>query len=133
MKKLLILLMGLSLTTTAVNTVISCTTKSDPERDNGGLEYQGDLKILNAITRQITDTFQQYATEKTLIDIKDYSIPEFENLFTIVNAAKPLQELDHNDQKVGPALLALVNDFLAVFDNINRVARKKLRFYKKYK
>ncbi|WP_338965848.1 MULTISPECIES: lipoprotein [unclassified Spiroplasma] len=78
MKKILTLLTGLSLTTTAVNTIISCTIKSNPEQaDGGGLDYQGDLKILNTITKHIADSFQQYATEKTLIDINDYSIPEF--------------------------------------------------------
>ncbi|MBH8623465.1 MULTISPECIES: hypothetical protein [Spiroplasma] len=121
MKKILTLLMGLSLTTTAVNTIISCTIKSNPEQaDGGGLDYQGDLKILNTITKHIADSFQQYATEKTLIDINDYSIPEFENLFSMVSAAKPFQKLDRNDQQVEPALSALVNGFLAVFDNLNR-------------
>ncbi|WHQ36336.1 hypothetical protein [Spiroplasma sp. SV19] len=112
--------MGLSLTTTAVNTVISCTTKGGSENDNGGLDYQGDLKILNKINKKITDSFQQYATEKTFIDTNDYSIPAFDNLFTMASASKPQEELDINDQKVEPALSVLMNSFMAVCNNINR-------------
>ncbi len=130
MKKILTLLMGMSLTTTVINTAISCKANSTPEKDNGDFDYEGDLKILNTIEKQIADVFQQYEVENTLIDIKDYSIPEFENLFTIVSDGKPLQELEIKDSKLAPALLALKNNFMTVFDNINRkVANEYSNYY----
>lgn len=66
------------------------------------------------ITRWITDVIQQYETEETLIDIRDYSIPEFEKLFSIVSSDKPIQELDFNDKMVAPVLSMLMNSFMTV-------------------
>lgn len=76
MKRILTLLLGGLLMSTTVNTVISCKSNIIPTDSNDDLNYQGDLKILNGITKHISDVFSQYADEKKLILI----IIQFRNL-----------------------------------------------------
>ncbi|WP_424526447.1 hypothetical protein [Spiroplasma endosymbiont of Glossina fuscipes fuscipes] len=121
MKKLLVMLGIFNFSVISPSIIISCVVKpKTKEYENSGIDYQGDLKILNEISKKVSSVFQTYAMEKTLVDVHDYSTEEFEKLFTMVTSNDPQQELKLNDTNIGKALQALVNGFSAVFDNVNR-------------
>ncbi|MBH8623457.1 hypothetical protein, partial [Spiroplasma sp. hyd1] len=121
MKKLLVILGIFNFGVVSPSLIISCVERPKSNSDeNRGIDYQGDLKILNEICKKVSTVFQTYAMEKTLVDIHDYSTQEFEKLFTMVTSGSPQQELKLDDHNVGVALQALVNGFMAVFNNVNR-------------
>lgn len=66
--------------------IISCVAKPNTDKEeNNGIDYQGDLKILNEITKKVSAAFQKYAMEKALVDINDYPTNGLEKLFTMVS------------------------------------------------
>lgn len=101
MKKLLIMLGVFNFSVVSPSLIISCVAKPSVSHGDAGIDYQGDLKILNEITKKVSTVFQTYVAEKTLIDINDYVTKEFENLFSMVTSSKPQQQLNLNDTNLG--------------------------------
>ncbi|AOX44312.1 hypothetical protein S100390_v1c09760 [Spiroplasma sp. NBRC 100390] len=130
MKKLLVILGVFDVSVVSPNLLTSCVIKPIISQIDNGIDYQGDLRILNEITKKISTMLQKYAIEKTLIDINDYSIQEFEKLFTMMTSNKTQEELKLDDKNIAAALNALVNGFMAVFNNVNRdVANQYSNYY----
>ncbi|WHQ37247.1 hypothetical protein [Spiroplasma sp. SV19] len=131
MKKILMILGVLNFSVVSPSLIVSCVTKQSPSQDeNNGIDYQGDLKILNEITKKVSTAFQKYAMEKSLVDINDYSTGNLEKLFTMVNSNQPQQQLSLNDENITLGLTVLINGFKAVFDNVNReIANQYSNYY----
>ncbi|WP_424526448.1 hypothetical protein [Spiroplasma endosymbiont of Glossina fuscipes fuscipes] len=121
MKKLLVILGVFNFSVVSPGLIIGCIAKPNiMQTENNDIDYQGDLKILNEITKKVSTVFQKYAMEKTLVDINDYSTKELEKLFTMVNSKQTQWQLNLDNENVGSGLNALVNSFINVFDNVNR-------------
>lgn len=121
MKKLLVMLGVFNFSVVSPGLIISCVAKPNTDQEeNNGIDYQGDLKILNEITKKVSAAFQKYAMEKALVDINDYPTNGLEKLFTMVSKKQSQRQLNLNDENVGSGLNALINGFLTIFDNVNR-------------
>ncbi|WP_348735213.1 hypothetical protein [Spiroplasma endosymbiont of Ammophila pubescens] len=132
MKKLLAMLGVANFIVVSVGSVISCKNawNNNHHNNENEIDYNGDLKILNDITKAASNAIQKYTAEKTLIDTNFYPNIDFENLFSMVRNDHQKEVLKEEDGKVAPVLATLKTGFMAVFDNINReIANKYSNYY----
>lgn len=132
MKKLLAMLGVANFSVVSVGSVINCKNawNNNHHNNENEIDYNGDLKILNDITKAASNAIQKYTAEKTLIDTNSYPNIDFENLFSMVRNDHQKEILEEEDGKVAPVLATLKTGFMAVFNNINReIANKYSNYY----